>query len=86
MLYASRVYARVDLTTSPPQVEVPRTFNLAGALVAESGTTRICPLNAALGIDTTAERMQDFRTEINDESDRIKEAYAKHLTTDNLVH
>ena len=58
--------------------------SVAGALVVETGVTRVCPLSAALGIDSrsTTERMQDFRTEINDESDRIAETYAKPIVID----
>jgi uncharacterized membrane protein len=61
---------------------------VAGALVTETGVTRVCPLNTAFGIDTrsTAERMQDFRTEINEESDRITEAYSKPIAIDDLAH
>lgn len=50
---------------------------IAGTLVVESAVTRVCPLSAALGIDTrsTNERMSDFRADVSEQTERIEHEY-----------
>jgi uncharacterized membrane protein len=57
---------------------------LGGALVLESAVTRVCPVNAALGIDTRSkqERLTDFREDINEQSDRITAEYTNPIGFD----
>jgi hypothetical protein len=59
---------------------------VAGALVLESAITRVCPLNALLGLDTrsTAERIRDFRGDVNEQSDRIASEYSPPIQIDEV--
>jgi uncharacterized membrane protein len=61
---------------------------VAGAMVTETAVTRVCPLNTALGLDTrsTQEQMRDFRTEINEESERITSTYGQPIVIDEITH
>lgn len=59
---------------------------VAGALVVESAVTRVCPLNATLGLDTrsTQERMRDFRGDITEQTERIASDYAEPIGIDEM--
>lgn len=61
---------------------------VVGAIVTETAVTRVCPVSSALGIDTrsTEERMRDFRTEIDEESDRITATYDQPIPIDESTH
>lgn len=52
---------------------------VAGALVIESAVTRVCPVNALLGLDTrtSRERIRDFRADIDEQSERIVSEYGR---------
>jgi hypothetical protein len=54
---------------------------VAGTMVLESALTRVCPLNHALGLDTrsTAEKVKDFRGDINEQTERIEHDYRAPL-------
>jgi hypothetical protein len=60
---------------------------VAGTLVTETAVTRVCPLNTALGIDTrsTMEKTQDFRADVNEQSDRIAAEYAEPIAIDEVT-
>lgn len=57
---------------------------IAGSLVVESALTRVCPFNAALGIDTrsTQERMTDFRADVTEQTERITADYSRPIGFD----
>ena len=54
---------------------------MGGAMLLESAITRVCPISSALGIDTRSkqERMEDFRTEVDGETERIEHDYGRPL-------
>lgn len=56
---------------------------VAGALVLESAITRVCPVSAALGLDTrtNAERMRDFRGDVDEQTARIRHDYGKPVAS-----
>lgn len=60
---------------------------VAGAMVTESAVTRVCPLNAALGLDTRTqtERLRDSRVDFEATTRRIASTYHVPEVADDAV-